>query len=56
MKIRHICLYLILLLSATICFAAGDKQEAPPAVASNATEPLLTLSCKEADINDVFKF
>ncbi len=48
-------LCLILLLSATICFAAGDKQEAPPAVASNATEPLLTLSCKEADVRDVLR-
>ncbi len=55
MKLCHICLYLILLLYATICFAASDSQEAPPAVASNATEPLLTLSCKEADVRDVLR-
>ena len=55
MKLRHIYLYLILLLYATICFAAGDKHEAPPAVTSNANEPLLTLSCKEADVRDVLR-
>jgi hypothetical protein len=53
--IIYIQLCLILFLSATICFAASDRQEAPPAAASNATEPLLTLSCKEADINDVLR-
>jgi type II secretory pathway component GspD/PulD (secretin) len=55
MKLRHICLYLILLLYTAICFAAGDKQEAPPVMASSATEPLLTLSCKEADVRDVLR-
>lgn len=53
--IIYIQLCLILFLSATICFAAGDSQEAPPAAASNATGLLLTLSCKEADVRDVLR-
>ena len=58
MSKRWICciqLYLALLLSAAICFAASSELALRPTEENAEAEPLLTLSCKGADVRDVLR-